>query len=139
MAQKLPKKSEGATATYESVELVCEKTGEYKGAPNFAWKVKSTGEPAFARVNGVITFVGSGNADSAPKAATINWPSVDLDFAGTDNVSSAVDLETKFTGLAVEVTRERYPEMSETSQTFGMIVNATKGHLINLAFGSEQE
>jgi len=126
---KLPKKSTGATATYEGFELHCLEDGEYKGIAKFVW-VHKDGSRAFRKVNGNITFVRQGEATPSNSSPSVNWPTLDAKFV--DAIDSAISFEKKYVGVAVQIAKDRYPNLSIDSQTFGMIVNAIKTHLIEL-------
>ena len=131
---KIPKKGAvGTTTVYQGVELVVQVTGQYNGQDQTSWVIKETGEKAFKKVNGDFIFVGTGEAQSArPSAPKVEpvWGDVDEEFLA--GIQESVDLEDKYTAVAANIARERYPGMDETSSVFGQITNAIKTHLIQL-------
>jgi len=126
---KLPKKGSGVTATYEGMKLHCLEDGEYKGIPKFVW-AHEDGSRAFRKVNGNITFVRPGEATQSNSSPSVNWPTLDSKFS--ESIVAQIDAENLYVGVAVEIAKGRYPNLSSDSQTFGMIVNAIKTHLIEL-------
>jgi len=126
---RLPKKGSGITATYEGSKLHCLEDGEYKGIPKFVW-VHEDGSRAFRKVNGNITFVRQGEATPSNSSPSVAWPTLDAKFSET--IAKSIDLENLYVGVAVQIAKGRYPNLSVDSQTFGMIVNAIKTHLIEL-------
>jgi len=129
---KLPAKQIGITTEYSGATLECKQDGEYQGVPKLKWFHKGTTEPAFKKINGVITFLslGSGSPTLAEQKG-VAWPIPTNDFVKTHKI--AVVKENNFTGLAAVVARERYPDLDDNSQTFGMIVNAINNRLVELS------
>jgi len=128
---KLPSKTIGATATYNGCNLECKQSGEYNGVPKLSWFHTGTSEPAFRKINGNITFVplGSGSPPQTEQKG-VAWPKLDDEFVKAHH--GARNLEEAFTGLAVNVAKNRYPDLDINGQTFGMIVNAINNRLVEL-------
>ena len=131
---KLPTKGDGVTATERGFSIHCQSNGEYKGVPKFIW-VHEDGSQVYRKVNGDIKFVEPSGSESAPVSVANVVP-----LFGTLKGESLSEIERYIVGkeerlcsLAADVARDRYPEMKESSQTFGMIVNAIKGSLITLS------
>lgn len=126
---KLPTKGDGVTATKDGFPIHCEQIGEFKGVPNFAWKHED-GSAVFRKINGTIVFCKPSGSESSPvsEAQVPIWGTYELNKSDKELVST----ESRLCSIAAGVARERYPEMKETSQTFGMIVNAIKGSLISI-------
>lgn len=126
---KLPTKGEGVTTTERGFPIHCESTGEFKGKTNYGWK-HSDGSAVFKKINGSIEFIEpSGSVPSTVNEAVVPlWGSVTL----TEVDKNLVSAESRLCSIAAGIAKDRYPGMKETSQTFGMIVNAIKGSLIAL-------
>lgn len=133
---KLPEKKLGATATINGHSVVC-KDFPYNGQSQLKWVYAENDAPVYRKINGKIQIVepdfsgdGKTNSPRASAEIVVNFPAYDESFA--EEIAESVSLEAKYTGVAVNIAKERYPELPENSGTFGMIVNAIKTHLISL-------
>lgn len=58
----------------------------------------------------------------------VNWPTMPAQY--TPDQTNLMDAEEIYCKMAYDVVRARHPGMDENSNTFGQIVSAVEGHLI---------
>lgn len=84
--------------------------------------------------SGEFTLGGSRQAPvkiESQKSETVNWPKIVDDFSPEQ--IATLEAEEIYCIMAVEATKKLHPTLDPNSSTFGQIVSAKEGHLIQLA------
>jgi hypothetical protein len=124
---KTPKKEVGKTFDYEGHLIECKLTGKsFNGVPSTAW-FHINGEQAFRSVNGAITFI---EPSETAVEQTHRLPKV------SDKIFEKYDgrlVEEQYVfELAWNIAKQRYPDMNDKTDIFGMIVNSIVTRLITI-------
>ena len=79
----------------------------------------------------ILKAVQAGAEARAEHRETVNWPTLAGEY--TPDQEATLQAEEIYCQMAVEATKKLHPKLDPNSSTFGQIVSAKEGHLIQLA------